>query len=393
MIHKRSFLYVILILIHAAGMGGEHFSAHAHQARDALRLWILSTDGNYQNARMVAFDLENQQIVEEIKLPPGLTVISATWSPDENYIAAIVGGMLSSPAILYGEKVCVFSGSGELVLCHEEPLLLVGGRLPMVVPTPIVWSADNQQLVFVTSADAKRSQQYAHIVILDVKHRTVIQNVEIGFPGIIHSWEWLGSSLQAIAIVEDLEPDTYQLCLVEFQPELSIELLTTYTTPSTGASLVGTDNVAFVSLVGDYEGHSVDVMSIEDSLLVLSMSLELVEYQGAPVPVGGLALSNNGDLLAFTSWVYLTANEPSQTHLFVIDFETEGISLIGGSPLLMEQLTWSPDDTHIAAKVCAGAPVVNTQCRIEVFSLDGTAISVDTGLPENRDPMWVSIES
>jgi hypothetical protein len=393
MTHKRLFLYFILILINVVGMCREQFSVHAYQTHPALRLWVLATDDNYQNARMVAFDMADQQITQEIKLPPDLAVISSTWSPDGNYIGAVVGKILTAPATTYGEKVCVFSNSGEQVLCHEDPILTVAGHLPFVAPAPVVWTADSQQLVFVASTEVEQMQQDARIVFLDVKQKTVTQSVEVDFPGIIHAWEWMGPSIQAGVIAKDSDPDTYQLHSVKLKPDLNVDLLATYITPIEYIYFVGNDYIAIRKRLENPDGHSVDVMHIEDGRLVPFQSVELVEYEDTPIPANSLTLSNNGDLLAFTSWFEAVTNEGAQIHLLATNFETGKTSLIGGSPLLMEQLTWSPDDTYIAAKVCAGAPVVNTQCRIEVFSLDGTAISVDTGLPENRDPMWVSIES
>jgi hypothetical protein len=392
MIHKRLFLYSILILVHVAGLGGEQSSAQASQSRPGLRLWMLATDDNYQNARMVAFDVTERRISEEIEFPPDLTIISATWSPDGNYIGAVVGRILATPATTYGEKVCVFSDLGEEILCHEEPVLEIGGQLPFVVPAPIVWTADSQQLVFVTGAAFSQSEHNVRIVFLDVEQKAVSQSVEVIFPGIVHAWEWLGSSIQAGVIVKGSEPDPYQLYTVTLQAELSVEPLATYVTPAEYVYFVGNGHIAIRKRLENPDGHSVDVMRIEDGLLVPFQSLELVEYEETPLAVDRLMLSNNGELLAFTSWFETVSHEGSLIHLFVTDFKSGKTSLIGKIMYRIGQITWSPDDSLIATQICEG-PGVYTQCHITVFSLDGAAITVDTGFPENRDPMWVALES
>jgi hypothetical protein len=83
------------------------------------------------------------------------------------------------PVLLYGNKVCVFSNAGELILCHEEPILPLvapfAPHLPFVVPAPVAWTADNQQLVFLASAVDDQLQQSAHVIFLDVEQRTVTE--------------------------------------------------------------------------------------------------------------------------------------------------------------------------------------------------------------------------
>jgi hypothetical protein len=388
---KRVLSRMTLLFVWVA-MSGEPLPTQASQVESAFRLWFLATDDKYQNARMVAFDMADQRIAEEIRLPPDLTIISATWSPVGDYIAAVIGE--GFPPVLYGEGICVFSRSGEQVLCHEEAILaLVGPFEPnySFIPAPVGWTADGQQLVFVASAVADQLQKSANVVFLDVEQRTVIQRVEIEFRGdAINYWQWFGDPIQAVIIGYDTENDTQQLYSVELQHDVRIELLETYTSPNTVVFLLGNGYIVLREHLTDPDRHSVDVMRIEDGHLVPFQSLGIVEYQTTPVPVNGPALSNNGHLFAFTSWSHDPGREFGHFVLFVANLERGDVFRVGAADFTIDQITWSPDDTFIAAKNCSG---LNSRCQIEVFSLDGDTIRIDTGLSENRDPMWSTLES
>jgi hypothetical protein len=166
----------------------------------------------------------------------------------------------------------------------------------------------------------------------------------------------LGSGLEVpqAAIIGSTKKMTLQrLYSVELQPDVRIRLLETYTYSSTVVFLLGNGYIGLRERLTDPDRHSVDVARIEQGHLVPFQSLELVEYEETPIPASRLTLSNNGDLLAFTSW-FQTGPEGSQIHLLVTDFEAGKTSLIVKVVSLIGQVTWSPDDTLIAAQICDG---------------------------------------
>lgn len=383
MLSKQVLLKAIAVCLLLLGIW-ENIFPHVSATQSQFRLWFLTTDETHTNARLVAFDVAEKQIADEVVLPPGLTVASVSWSPDRTMIAAVVGEWENNVEF-YGKGVCVFSAVGETVWCRDFPILNIssGG----FAPAPITWLQDSQQLYIVTVMQPSTSlEPAAQVLVIDVKQEQVASLYDISFADtVIDAWLWSPYADFAAIRGWNRIQQVYELYVAMLSSRHEYSLVASNVSFALATSQLGV-------LYGTFVDHSDDVLveiaTLDENGVQVVQSLGELKFNNESLSPAALSISSNGNSVALVS----TYGQAYQTAVFVLNLETNELLQIVEVDFTVDQLTWSPDNSLIAARVCEG-PGFNNRCHIDVFSLDGTTTSIDTGFPENRDPMWVSIES
>lgn len=182
-------LAVILIVI----LGQPITQGHT-QTEPVPSLWHLSSDEHMQHARLVQIDVVEQRIVQEIALPPDWYIASAIWSPNMQYISAVIQqGEGFWEADKQPTKLCLFSNTGELLRCKVLYILVLTGGAYGTKLSPIAWSSDSQNIYVAISHYNGYFDEKRHVSIytLDTPQLTVNDTVEVDLEWTaIHRWNW-----------------------------------------------------------------------------------------------------------------------------------------------------------------------------------------------------------
>ncbi len=361
-------------------------------------LWQLASDRDGTHAKMIRLDVSQQRVVQEIPFPPDLIVGSAQWSPDLKSLAAIIG--LKPPYSSDDLQVCIFSPTGELEWCAKTQILAFpySDR-----PAPTLWSANSEHLFVVSPGETNTS---ARVQGLDVKHRKADISIDIDIPAAedsyINEWHWLPEGQGAGIGIYDANKGIFETYAVWFSPKVEYSALT----PAESWSLAWSDNstrIAFATKIGTgtLPGEIKSAIRIADfngRVLSSVHSVPVPQYEGNSLDISDISWSHSGDYLAFSAlptykvtgsvhrFVFVQkANTGQLTKLYQVPPETETRE---GFDYRINQLTWSPDDGYLAARLCIG--VLSNGCsKIIILSTTGQVIEIDSGTADNRDPMWL----
>ena len=215
MIRQRMIIFTTLFLICVIGAWSKQYSPEAALAQNGPILWSLATDEEYQNASMIAFDVNAQSVVEEVVLPSELAVGVAYWSPDRSSIAAIVGEKRNALEF-YGEQVCVFSSLGVELWCADYPSYVMIHNPGRSVVPPISWSPDSSQLYTVTrttEANQLRQDELLYVDVIDVVDGSLKQRTPMGL-GDIRIDDWIWSDNLTYAVLFAWNRETHETGLV-----------------------------------------------------------------------------------------------------------------------------------------------------------------------------------
>lgn len=376
MIYHKLIVKLISVCLCILSVFGAQFSTSANYTKQpSLVLWILATDENSMNSKLVAFEITKQQIVDEVVLPSDYLVMSARWSPNMEYIAAIIGEKID--ASTYGKAICIFAATGETKWCQEFSILSVGG----FKPASIDWSSDSQFLAIVTSIGSNRSlQRAARVTIINLERSPADLSVTVNFEDIvIDEWMWLQDGIAAIRGWNRARQSS-QLYAVKLTPQPEYFLVAS----DVGPALATSHNTILYGKLADLPDEApLEMATIDDGGHLFIQPLGQPQFDNTLLSAAELAFSREEKLVALVA----TEATTFQKALYVLDVDANAVSKIKAIDFVMDQLMWSPDSAYIAARVCSG-PGLNNQCRVEIFTMEGEQIRVDTGYPENRDPMW-----
>jgi hypothetical protein len=367
-----------------------------------LSLWQLASDIDGRDARMVRFGVSQQSVLQEVPFPSSLIVGSARWSPDMEHLAAIIG--LKPPYFSDDQRVCTFTQTGQLEWCEPIRALALYNSLP----APILWSTNSERLWVAGYAETSDYAK-ARVVSLDVAHKRIDASVDIDLQlpedSYINEWNWLPEGQGAAIGIYNFSKGIFETYIVWFSPKVKYFALAS---AETWASEWADDSksLAYVTDVGTYsptEGRktTIRIAKLNDGQLSSTVNLPVPQYENRTIDIGSVSISHRGDYLAISALPTYDALGSVHRLVFIQNVRTGQLTRLYQVPpqdktregwdYRIDQLTWSPDDAYIAARLRQG-DISNGCSRMIILNVKGGSQEIQSGSADNRDPMWIPIE-
>jgi hypothetical protein len=349
-------------------------------ASDDAVLWLLASERNYQNAKLVRFDAETQQITGELRFEPELTVIAFAWSPNMQYIAATLGGKRPTGercGDFFADEICLFDADLKPLSCHEFAIANVLHPPDTPLPARISWSADSTTLyipVDTTVLSNTTMTAAIDVVQLDIATMQTELLGHIEFDGrYIYNWLWFN---QNEAILVNTEGNDYGMLSTWM---IDMESMT--------KKLIEIDSTVYIALNQNRLLHRAN-----EAIHIVTIKRDGTIQSSEPIApenielAGSFGLSMDGQWIAGTG-IHNDCNNISEcVFVFILDTNHNHVTLLNETYMHVDQITWAADNRYVALRHCE--VMLFEQCHVSIFAQDGSQIPLNIAAEEVRDAAW-----